>query len=973
MIALSTRYKGTGCNQMSFDYSNIETKWQNKWADSGLNNSERDESKPKFMLIFAYPGVTGYLHVGHMRGYTYVDAIGRYKRMTGYNVMFPVGTHATGNGAISLANRIANKDEGIIDYLLRNGCPEEKLEDLKDPMSVVEFFNDVYVNDYWKKFGFLADWRRFTCTLYPDYGKFIQWQFRKLRDEGYLIQKPYFAPACPHCGPVAVDPSETDLSKGGNAETQEYTLLKFKCGDVYLIAATLRPETVYGQVCFWVNPDVQYTKIEYKGETWIVSPQAAEKLAIQKDGVKEVGTVSGRDMVGWMCEAPMIHREIPVFPATFCDPDVGSGLVTSVPSDAPDDWISLEAVKNDPRMISEYGLSQSVIDAAVPISIISMEGYSDFPAKDMIDRLGITEPGDPKLVDAKKQVYKDGYHMGKMKDICGSFAGLRVEEAKDKMKQQMLDAGEADLFYDLTEEVVCRCGGRVHINRIDDQWFINYGDQALTEKTSEHCKTMTINPSEYYDNVHGVLRWFRERACARLGNWLGTEFPFDSKWTIEAISDSTLYPLYYIISLYANDGRIKPEQMTEEFFDFVVLGKGEISKVSASTTISEDLLKDVAADVAYWYPLDMNLGGKEHMTVHFPVFLFNHVALLPEGMWPQGIMVNWYVTGKKNKISKSKGGAQPIPGAAGKFGVDSMRLYYAHVASPFADVEWDEDIVMSYKLRLDRICTFIEDLLASDLSGERRDIDNWLESRFNTHLENILSSMEKYDLRQMATTSYFEMLNDLKWYTRRGGNCMESVKSALKIWITAMTPITPHCAEELWELSGFEGMASEAQLPKPTEISSSSEYGEELIREIMSDVVQIVKVTKIEPKRAVLYTASAWKVKVMNIALGMLSEGELTIPGLTKACMSDETIKSNGKAASEMAKKVAVEFARATTDSKETIVNLDETAFLQSAEEFLTSELGFEVKVYSADDGEKYDPQSKSKAAYPGRPAIFVE
>ena len=100
---------------MITNYTEMEQKWQKRWADAKLNCAERD-GRPKFMVIFAYPGVTGYLHVGHMRGFSYADAIGRYKRMTGYNVLFPVGTHATGNGSISLANRIKKGDEGMIDY-----------------------------------------------------------------------------------------------------------------------------------------------------------------------------------------------------------------------------------------------------------------------------------------------------------------------------------------------------------------------------------------------------------------------------------------------------------------------------------------------------------------------------------------------------------------------------------------------------------------------------------------------------------------------------------------------------------------------------------------------------------------------------------------------------------------------------------------------------------------------------------------
>ncbi len=960
---------------MANDYGSMEAKWQARWQEAGLDKAERD-GRPKFMIIFAYPGVTGYLHVGHLRGYTYVDAIGRYKRMTGFNVLFPVGTHATGNGGISLANRIGRGDEKTIDYLIRNGCPEDKIADLKDPMSVVEFFNQVYVNDYWKRFGFLADWRRFTCTLYPDYGKFIQWQFRKLHDAGLLIQKPYYAPACPNCGPVAVDPSETDISKGGKAETQEYTLLKFRHGDEFLIAATLRPETVYGQVCFWVNPEVEYKRITKNGETWIVSPQAAEKLMLQKDGIEEVGSIPGSEMIGWMCEAPMIHREIPVFPASFCDPDVGTGLVTSVPSDAPDDWISLEAVKKDPALKEMYGLSQELIDSAVPISIIDIKGYGDFPAKDIIERMGIKQPGDPKLVEAKKQVYKDGYHMGRMKPICGEYAGMRVEEAKDKMRQVMIDAGEAESFSDLTEEVVCRCGRRVHIRRIDDQWFINYGDQKLTERTSEHCRSMNINPPEYAENVHGVLDWFRERACARLGNWLGTRFPYDDKWIIEAISDSTLYPIYYTISLYANSGQIKPEQMTEPFFDHVILGQGSVSDVSAETGIPANLLTKIREDVEYWYPLDINLGGKEHMTVHFPAFLFNHVAILPENMLPRGITVNWYITGKNSdKISKSKGGAQPIPGAAAKFGVDAMRLYYAHVASMFVDVEWSEDTVMTYRQRVDRIFGAVQDLIASESDSPKGDMDAWLLSRFNTHLKEIREAMEKYDLRQMATVVYFDMYNDIKWYARRGGSNAETIREALGLWIQAMMPITPHTAEELWESAGFDGLVSAGQLPEADEsrISPASEYGENLIRDIMSDITEIRKIAGIEPKRIVLYTSADWKREVMRKAAAMMADGKLTVPDLTKACMSDENIKKNGKAASELAKKVAIEFPRSTIESKRPVYETDESALLGSAKAFLSDETGLDVEVLSADQPDLYDPQNKARAAAPGRPAILLE
>ncbi|MCL2607666.1 MAG: leucine--tRNA ligase [Methanomassiliicoccaceae archaeon] len=965
-------------------YRKIEDKWQRKWSEIGLEHADRDENPKKFMIVFAYPGVTGYLHVGHMRGYTYADAIGRYKRMTGHNVLFPVGTHATGNGAITLAHKIARKDKETIDYLKRNGCTDGDLKKMKDPVSIVEFFNNIYVNDYWKRFGFIADWRKFTCTLYPDYQKFIQWQFMKLNENSLLIQKPYFAAACTECGPVAIDASETDISKGGNAETQEYTLLKFKCNDLFLIAATLRPETVYGQVNFWVNPDVEYVKMKKDDETWIVSPQAAEKLMYQKDGCEIIGSIKGKDMAGWVCEAPMIRRNIPIFPAKFCDPDVGTGLVTSVPSDAPDDWISLHALKNDLNAIKEYGLTKEQIDSAVPVSIISMDGYGEFPAKDIIEMMSIEAPGDPKLIDAKKQVYKDGHHTGRMKDICGEFAGLRVEEAKERMRTAMTDSGEAELFYDLSEEVICRCGSRVMIRRVDDQWFIDYSNEELTKRTSEHCRKMEINPVEYQNNVHGVLNWFRERACVRQGNWLGTKFPFDERWTVEAISDSTLYPVYYIISMYANNRTISPDQMTESFFDHVILGKKEPAAVSKETGISKDILEKIRKDVEYWYPLDLNLGGKEHMTVHFPTFLFNHAAIFSEDrkMLPRGIMVHWYITGKKSKISKSKGGAQPIPGAAEEFGVDALRLYYAHVASPFSDVEWDEDIVMSYRQRLEKITVMVEELNPASgktLKGTEKtsDIDVWIISMFSQSVLNMHSAMERFGLRQMASETYFEMFGQMKRYLHRGGCDPHTIRDALKMWISAMAPITPHIAEELWSVCGFEGIVSKHQLPQDKCLRSKIDLdviiSEKLIDNTVSDILQLYKANMRPKNRVIIYTTPEWKKEVERKALSMLKKGERRdASALIKECMADPSLQAHRKDIPDFIKKMDIITGDRIIE-KEKLLELDEYGILSSASAFISKEIGTEAEVVSADDPGRYDPRSRSGNAKPGRPALYFE
>ena len=960
---------------MTLDFSSIEAKWRKAWYDAKINESTPQPGKKKFFMIFAYPGVTGYLHVGHMRGYTVSDAIVRYKKMTGHEVFFPMGTHATGNGAIAFARRVERRDASTVELLKANGVSDSAMDGLADPLEVIEFFNNVYVNDYWKRFGFLSDWRRFTCTIYPDYSRFIEWQMRKLMAAGLLVQKPYFAAACIEHGPVAIDASETDISKGGNAEILEYALLKFDLDDGRkLVAATLRPETVFGLTNFWVNPNVEYVDAKVDGETWIVSREAAEKLKFQKDKVEVRGSANGSSLISRSCRAPFTGKMIPIFPSELCDPNVGSGLVMSVPSDAPVDWIGLVELRRDKAAQERYGITETIIDGAAPIPIIVTPGWGPLPAVEICSKMGIDSLSDPKLEEATKEIYKSGFHRGVMNESCGGFSGQPVEAAKDAMREEMISKGQADLFYDLSEEVLCRCGGKVVVKRIPDQWFIDYANPALTERSKEHALTMKILPREYYDNIQGVLEWYRERACVRMGNWLGTRFPFDQRWVVEAIADSTLYPAYYVISRYANEGLIGAEGMDEAFFDHVLLGKGASSDVSSVTGISKEVLESIRSEFEYWYPLDFNLGGKEHMTVHFPVFLMNHVAVLRPQHWPRGIIVNWYITGTGGKISKSKGGAQPIPDAAERFGVDAMRLFYAHIASLYVDVSWEDERVESYRDRLEKLWSVVQELVSSAEDGVS-DVDPWLAARMETHLHKAHEFMRTYDVRSYANDVFFEVPQDLKWYTRRGGRSRSAILNALGVWIPLMAPVTPHIAEEMWQAIGNRPFVSVHQMGTGviTPQSLLSEARETLLQSLLDDVSEILKVTELKPKRIVVMTAPKWKRDMLAEALGQTQQ-KVDVSGLIKSAIAESQAPSVKKEAPEYAKELATWISRIPPSERSTHgSDLDELDVLSSARSFLESEFGFEVKLFAADDPDRIDPKGKARFAKPGRPAIYLE
>ena len=961
---------------MSLDFSAIEVKWQKAWYESRVNESEPEPGRDKFFMIFAYPGVTGYLHVGHMRGYTVSDAIVRYKRMTGHNVLFPMGTHATGNGAISFARRVERGDPDTVGILRANGCDDATIESLKEPAGVVTFFNRVYLNDYWMRFGFLSDWRRFTSTINPDYSRFIEWQMLKLKAKGLLIQKPYYAPACMEHGPVAIDASETDISKGGAAEVLEYTLLKFDFDDGRkLVAATLRPETVFGLTNFWVNPEVEYVNVKVDDETWVVSVPAVEKLKLQKDSVEVLGPADGASLMGERCRAPFTGRTIPIFPSSLCDPEVGTGLVMSVPSDAPVDWVALMELGRDSSLRERYRISDELLDEAKPVAIIDTPGYGPMPAVEITERMRIESLDDPKLEEATKEAYRTGFHRGRMNDNCGPYSGKPVEEAKEQIREEMLSQGGASLMYDLSEEVRCRCGERVLVKKIPDQWFIDYANPALKERSKEHAKSMHIFPKEYYDNIQNVIEWYRERACVRLGNWLGTRFPLDRRWIVEAIADSTLYPIYYVISRYANEGEISAEQMGEEFFDYVLLGEGESSLVSERTGIAQQLLDRIRSEFEYWYPLDVNLGGKEHMTVHFPVFLMNHVAVLRPEHWPRGVVVNWYITSTGGKISKSKGGAQPIPDAAERFGVDAMRLFYAHIASLYVDVAWEDDKVGSYRDRLDRTWYMFRDIMSRSADAPS-EMDAWLIARLQTRIKRLHESMSEYDLRSFVNEVYFEVPQDFRWYIKRGGCDGPTLRHALERWVPLMAPVTPHIAEELWALLGKEGFVSQVQLPEGevTEEVVKVEARERLVERLVSDVAEILKVTAIKPKRLVLMVAPRWKADMVESALAMPAD-LMDMAGLIKSSMSKAVdVPGAKKEVPSFAKELVAELSRASEEERRAMsIRLDELAVLTSARGFLEGHFGCSAEVFAGDDPDRYDPKGKARFAKPGRPAIYVE
>ena len=265
---------------MSFEWREIEEKWRRRWEEARIFEADPDPKRKKCFVTFPYPYMNGPLHLGHGFTACRVDVYARYKRMRGFNTLFPWAWHWTGEPIVGAALRVKRGDKDMIRMLREiDGVPEEELSKFADPVYMAEYYT-AEGKETVKRIGFSVDWRRefHTTSLEPTYSRFIKWQYETLRKKGYVVKGTHPVVWCPHCKSPTGD---HDRLEGEGVSAEEYTLLKLQFEDSYLPAATFRPETIYGVTNMFINPDATYVEALVDGEKWIISKEAAYKLSEQ--------------------------------------------------------------------------------------------------------------------------------------------------------------------------------------------------------------------------------------------------------------------------------------------------------------------------------------------------------------------------------------------------------------------------------------------------------------------------------------------------------------------------------------------------------------------------------------------------------------------------------------------------------------------------------------------------------------------
>lgn len=947
----------------SYSAKEIEAKWQKTWEDNAIYEPEPDE-RQKYLLTIPYPYLNGNLHAGHTRTFTIGDVFARYKRMSGYNVLFPMGFHATGTPIVGLSELIANKDPLIWGVYTRlHGIPEDELSSLDTPEKIVLYFRR-QAKAAMQSIGYSIDWRREFTTTDPAYSKFIEWQFGILHRLNYVVKGSHPVRWCPHDeNPV----EDHDILKGEDATIMDFALIKFRMGDQVLPCATLRPETVFGVTNLWLNPDVTYVVAKVNGENWIVSREAYEKLTYTDRNVAWGSEISGKELIGKTVKNPLTDTEMLILPAGFVDPDNGSGIVMSVPAHAPYDYLALKDLYD--KDLSQYGINADLRDIKF-ISLIESPGYGKFPAVEAVGELGVLDQNDPKAEDATKMVYRREFHNGVLKSNTGRYAGVAVNKIKDVMLRDLIDQGIAEIFYEFSQSpVICRCGTRCVIMMVRDQWFLEYSNPTWKSKVLECLAGMKIIPPEYRVEFENKIDWLKDKACARKKG-LGTRLPCDREWLIESLGDSTIYMAYYILAKYVNAG-MKIDNLPPEFFEYIFMDNGNAKEVADLTGVSVQIVQQIHDDFAYWYPVDLRTSGKDLVANHLLFFLYHHVAIFPERLWPKALAVNGFVSLEGKKMSKSKGPLLTLRQAVAENGADVTRLYILGNAEGTADVDWRNDGVESTYAHLDRFYNLAREILANgsiDELAEKTLIDRWMLSRLQRRIQEATEAMECIQTRRALQNAFYLLMGDLRWYQRRGGK--NQLRAVLSIWVRMMSPFTPHICEEFWASGLGEGYASLAAWPVADEslIDLQAEKAEDLLERTLNDVQEIVNITKAKPGKITLYTTPQWKKEMLRLAVAAVVGGKLDMGALMKEAMANPAIAKHKKDAPKYAQKLA----KATHSLSAEALGLDEFETLTREKEYLANAFGVSVEVYSAEEPGA-DPKGKSRQAEPGRPAIYIE
>ena len=773
--------------QPTYKPREIEAKWQQRWEAARVFETEADPTKPKYYVLEMLPYPSGTLHMGHMRNYTIGDVVARVKRMRGCNVLHPMGWDAFGLPAENAA--IKNKTH-----------PREWTNE-----NIAEFQRVL------RRFGFSYDWRREISTCEPEYYRWNQWFFLRMLERGLAYRKKSRVNWCPKCCTVLANEQVVNGYCWRHEDTQvevreiEQWFLKTTAyseqllDDLKLLEGTW-PERVITMQRNWIGKsqgarinfavsdmegresvEVFTTRIDtvYGASAIILAPshplvarlmkdspvraEAEAKLAeIRKMSVKaeDLATVEKEGFfTGHHAINPFSNSQIPIWVGNFVLMEYGTGAIMAVPAHDERDF--------------EFATKYKLPKPTVVVKEVALTSKEETAKAEHAEK----EVPPPALTEAFTEY---GISVN-----SGPYSGLGTAAAIDKMAADAQARG---------------FGKKETIFRLRD-WG--------------------ISRQRYWGTPIPVIYCPKDGIVAVPDQDLPVVLPPNPKLTGEGESPLAATPEFVNTSCPKCGGPAKRETDTmDTFVDSSWYFYRYCDPHNAQAPFDSKKVK-------YWFPIDQYIGGITHAILHllysrFWCKVMRDLGLIDHAEPIQRLFTQGMVQKGGVAMSKSKGNVVGAEDMAEKYGADTGRLYTLFAAPPEKDLEWSEESIEGSWRFLNRVFRLIAkhapalrgtkhwDLNPHGMSDTERAL---IRTTYQT-MRRVTQDFETRWHFNSAIAQIMELTNEIYAAEPLEKEVRPEIrKEILQILTLLLAPMTPHIAEEMWEMLGHTGGLSHAPWP----------------------------------------------------------------------------------------------------------------------------------------------------------------
>jgi len=766
-----------------YDFKKIEKKWQDQWEKQGSFKAAEDPDRPKYYALEMYPYPSGRIHMGHVRNFSILDVISRYKTMNGYNVLHPIGWDAFGMPAENAA--------------IKQGIHPRKWT----------LDNISHMKEQLKRLGFSYDWSREINTCLPEYYKWNQWIFLKMYEKGLAFRKKSTVNWCPECQTVLANEQvidekcwrcDTEVEQkhmeqwflkitdyadellSGHKKLQKWpqsviamqknwigksqgAQLHFKVthSDISIETFTTRLDTICGATFLVLSPEhplckklIQGSKNEESKRRWI-----DEKIRQQHTG--EVTGEEEKEGINTEKTAlnPFTNEKIPIWIANYVLMEYGTGAIMAVPAHDERDF----------QFAKKYSLPIREVIAPEEGQKKEPEGF-------------FTDYG--RLINS------------------GPYTGRTSRQAIEEMTQYLQDKN---------------LGNRTVLFRLRD-WGISRQRYWGTPIPIIYCEKCGIVKVPYRD--------------------LPVTLPSDVEFKGGEGSPLEKSKSFVQTKCPVCHGEAKRETDTmDTFFDSSWYYFRYSSPREKNLPFDPD-------KVDYWLPVDLYVGGVEHAILHLIYARFFCKILRDFGLTEIDEPFPHYlgqgmVTKDGSAMSKSKGNVVDPDEMIEKYGADTVRLFILFAAPPEKEFAWDDQGIEGCYRFLSRVWLFFQENLdlfkntdntSGDEAGSSEEGRN-LQTKMHQTIQKVTQDVgERYHLNT-AVSSIMEFFNQIKKEApalRASALGPKILRQSMRSLLKLLSPFAPHISEELWESTGNDSLLFDSSWP---------EYDADLVKE---DVVTIV-------------------------------------------------------------------------------------------------------------------------------------